>query len=66
MSKQITKEQLKKAQQAILCNQKDASMNEDYIIDFLNSLTKPKEYEFVVKEPFEIKDNKVLGNWITK
>lgn len=34
----ITVEILKQAQQAILCNQKDAAMNDNYIIEYLSNL----------------------------
>ena len=33
-----TQKDLKKAQQAILCNQKDAVMNENYILEYLNQI----------------------------
>lgn len=41
-------------------------LTKDLVNLYIQSLTKPKEYEFVINEPFEIKDNKVLGNWIIK
>lgn len=38
----LTVGQLRKAQQAILGNQKDAAMNENYIIEYINSTFSPK------------------------
>jgi hypothetical protein len=35
-----SEEEIKKAQQAILCNIKDALQDENYIIKYLNQLTK--------------------------
>jgi hypothetical protein len=43
-TKTFSEDDLRKAQQAILCNQKDAAMNENYAVEYIQSLKQPKHF----------------------
>jgi hypothetical protein len=49
-TKVYSEDDLRKVQQAILCNQKDAVMNENYAVDFIQSLKQPETPKWFVAE----------------